>query len=83
MEAEEARRDNGAAHADANGLAGSPLDKRFTFTSFLVGTSNQLAHAAAMRTARTKPGDPILFNPLYIHASRRLGQNASLASDRA
>jgi chromosomal replication initiator protein len=61
-------------HADANGLSGSPLDKRFTFASFLVGSSNQLAHAAAMRTARTRPGDPILFNPLYIHASVGLGK---------
>jgi chromosomal replication initiator protein len=73
-ESDEPRRENAAASADANGLAGSPLDKRFTFASFLVGSSNQLAHAAAMRTARTKPGDPILFNPLYIHASVGLGK---------
>jgi chromosomal replication initiator protein len=68
------RREHASAHIDTNGLAGSPLDKRFTFASFLVGSSNQLAHAAAMRTARTKAGDPILFNPLYIHASVGLGK---------
>jgi chromosomal replication initiator protein len=68
------RREQAPANTDANGLSGSPLDKRFTFSSFLVGSSNQLAHAAAMRTARTKPGDPILFNPLYIHASVGLGK---------
>jgi len=68
------RREQAPANIDANGLSGSPLDKRFTFSSFLVGSSNQLAHAAAMRTARTKPGDPILFNPLYIHASVGLGK---------
>jgi chromosomal replication initiator protein len=73
FEAEVPRRESGA-HSDSNSLSGSPLDKRFTFTSFLVGSSNQLAHAAAMRTARTKPGDPILFNPLYIHASVGLGK---------
>jgi chromosomal replication initiator protein len=73
-DADEPRREAAFTHADANGLSGSPLDKRFTFASFLVGSSNQLAHAAAMRTARTKPGDPILFNPLYIHASVGLGK---------
>jgi chromosomal replication initiator protein len=74
QESDEPRREHTPAHGDANGLAGSPLDKRFTFASFLVGSSNQLAHAAAMRTARTRPGDPILFNPLYIHASVGLGK---------
>jgi chromosomal replication initiator protein len=70
----EARREQTSTHTEVNGLSGSPLDKRFTFASFLVGSSNQLAHAAAMRTARTRPGDPILFNPLYIHASVGLGK---------
>jgi chromosomal replication initiator protein len=73
-ESEEPRREHPSVHVDTNGLSGSPLDKRFTFASFLVGSSNQLAHAAAVRTARTKPGDPILFNPLYIHASVGLGK---------
>jgi chromosomal replication initiator protein len=71
---EEPRREHASTHTEVNGLSGSPLDKRFTFASFLVGSSNQLAHAAAMRTARTRPGDPILFNPLYIHASVGLGK---------
>jgi chromosomal replication initiator protein len=71
---DEPRREHTATHTEVNGLSGSPLDKRFTFVSFLVGSSNQLAHAAAMRTARTRPGDPILFNPLYIHASVGLGK---------
>jgi chromosomal replication initiator protein len=73
-ESAEPRREHAPMHMEVNGLSGSPLDKRFTFASFLVGSSNQLAHAAAMRTARTKPGDPILFNPLYIHASVGLGK---------
>jgi chromosomal replication initiator protein len=71
---EEPRREHTSTNTEVNGLSGSPLDKRFTFASFLVGSSNQLAHAAAMRTARTRPGDPILFNPLYIHASVGLGK---------
>ncbi|MBV8850857.1 MAG: ATP-binding protein, partial [Methylobacteriaceae bacterium] len=70
----EERREYASGSVETGGLSGSPLDKRFTFASFLVGSSNQLAHAAAMRTARTKPGDPILFNPLYIHASVGLGK---------
>ncbi|GAC1339013.1 MAG: chromosomal replication initiator protein DnaA [Beijerinckiaceae bacterium] len=73
-DSEEQRRETAQARAEANGLSGSPLDRRFTFASFLIGSSNQLAHAAAVRTASTKPGDPILFNPLYIHASVGLGK---------
>jgi len=73
-ESGETRREPTSTHTEVNGLSGSPLDKRFTFASFLVGSSNQLAHAAAMRTARTRPGDPIMFNPLYIHASVGLGK---------
>ena len=39
-----------------------------TFANFLVGRSNQLAHAAAQRVATHQPGQPLLYNPLYIHA---------------
>ena len=56
------------------GGAGSPLDRRLTFATFLVGKSNQLAHAAAMRVARAGAGDASLYNPLYIHASVGLGK---------
>ena len=59
---------------DADGLAGSPLDRRLTFDSFLVGRSNQLAHAAAERVGKAGPGEPLTFNPLYIHASVGLGK---------
>ena len=52
----------------ADGLA-SPLDPRFTFASFSVGQSNGLAHAAAMQVARAATGDPVQFNPYYIHSS--------------
>jgi chromosomal replication initiator protein len=58
----------------ADTIFGSPLEKRFTFASFVVGNSNRLAHSAAIRTAQTKPGNPILFNPLYIHAPVGLGK---------
>ena len=34
-------------------LPSSPLDKRFTFSNFVVGKPNELAHAAARRVAET------------------------------
>lgn len=55
-------------------LAGSPLDKRLNFSSFLVGRSNQLAYAAAQNVAFAGNGDPLSFNPLYIHAAVGLGK---------
>ena len=59
---------------DQDGLAGSPLDRRLTFASFLVGRSNALAHAAAERVARIEAGQPPLYNPLYIHSAVGLGK---------
>ena len=64
-----------AAHAasDRDLLAGSPLDRRLTFSSFAVGRSNQLAHAAAQRVAESA-GEAPLYNPLYLHAAVGLGK---------
>jgi chromosomal replication initiator protein len=53
---------------------GSPLDPRLTFDSFVVGRSNTLAHAAAKQVAVARRGDPVMFNPLYIHAGVGLGK---------
>jgi chromosomal replication initiator protein len=58
---------------EIEGLSGSPLDRRLTFSSFLVGRSNALAHAAGERVSRASSGTP-LYNPLYIHASVGLGK---------
>jgi chromosomal replication initiator protein len=55
-------------------LSGSPLDRRLTFANFLVGSSNQLAHHAAQQIAFASPGDPLHYNPLYLHASVGLGK---------
>jgi chromosomal replication initiator protein len=57
-----------------DGLGGSPLDPRLTFDAFVVGRSNTLAHAAALQVARARRGDPVMFNPLYIHAGVGLGK---------
>jgi len=61
----------GSAH---EALGGSPLDPRLNFDAFVVGRSNSLAHAAAMQVANARPGDQVMFNPLYIHAGVGLGK---------
>jgi chromosomal replication initiator protein len=60
-----------AAH---EALGGSPLDPRLNFDSFVVGRSNTLAHAAARQIAVARRGDPVMFNPLYVHAGVGLGK---------
>jgi chromosomal replication initiator protein len=57
--------------ADAGGLPAAPLDKRFTFDSFVVGKPNELAHAAARRVAK---GGPVTFNPLFLYGGVGLGK---------
>jgi chromosomal replication initiator protein len=51
------------------------LDEGQTFESFMIGPSNQLAHAAAQRVAHAAPGAALGFNPLYIHAAAGLGKS--------
>jgi chromosomal replication initiator protein len=63
-----------AESCDAEALTGSPLDRRLIFSNFLVGGSNQLAHLEAQRIAGAGPADPLLYNPLYLHASVGLGK---------
>jgi len=60
--------------ASHEALGGSPLDPRLTFSSFVVGRSNTLAHAAARQVAEGRRGDSVMFNPLYIHAGVGLGK---------
>ena len=61
------------------GFQGSPLDKRFTFDSFVTGGSNRLAFAAA-RQVSEQLGQTMKFNPLYIHSSVGLGKTHLLHS---
>ena len=51
------------------------LDEGQTFDSFMVGSSNQLAHAAACRVAQAQAGSALSFNPLFIHAAAGLGKS--------
>lgn len=50
---------------------GAPLDPRFTFDAFVVGKSNELAHAAARRVAETTD---VTFNPLFLYGGVGLGK---------
>ncbi len=52
-------------------VAAAPLDKRFTFDTFVVGKPNELAHAAAKRVAE---GGPVTFNPLFLYGGVGLGK---------
>jgi chromosomal replication initiator protein len=61
-------------HMDGEALGGSPLDRRLSFSTFLVGKSNQLAHAAAQRVAQAPASEVPIYNPLYLHASVGLGK---------
>jgi chromosomal replication initiator protein len=62
------------ARTQVGGFEGSPLDPRYTFDSFVVGTANRLAHAAATQAAETVMAESRSFNPLYIHSSVGLGK---------
>ena len=55
-------------------IGGSPLDPRLTFETFVTGRTNSLAYAAARQVADGRRGDPVMFNPLYIHAGVGLGK---------
>jgi len=63
-----------APRNESDSFLGSPLDRRLSFSTFLVGPSNQLAYAAACRVAEARPGDAPIFNPLYAHAAVGLGK---------
>jgi chromosomal replication initiator protein len=74
-----AQAENAAAPNGANGVGsvsgrddvGAPLDPRFTFDNFIVGKSNELAHAAARRL--TEAGS-VAFNPLFLYGGVGLGK---------
>jgi chromosomal replication initiator protein len=62
------------AKISVGGFEGSALDRRMNFATFLVGQSNQLAHAAALQVSRAPLGAATMFNPLYVYSSVGLGK---------
>ncbi|MEL6748323.1 MAG: DnaA/Hda family protein, partial [Pseudomonadota bacterium] len=59
---------------EAGGFDGSPLDPALTFETFVVGTSNQLAQAAARQVAESVLDRPLRFNPLFLHGKVGMGK---------
>lgn len=57
----------------ANAVIGSPLDPRYTFDSYVEGSSNRVALAAAKTIAEAGTGS-VRFNPLFIHSNVGLGK---------
>jgi chromosomal replication initiator protein len=59
------------AATTAHDLPESTLNANFTFSDFVVGKPNELAHAAARRVAE---GGPVSFNPLFLYGGVGLGK---------
>ncbi len=63
-----------AGRTSVDGFEGSPLDPHHTFDTFVVGSSNRMAHAGAIQVAETVLTDNPAFNPLYLYSSVGLGK---------
>ena len=61
----------GPAHNPPPNRSAAALNARYTFDRFIVGKSNELAHAAAQAVA-DKPG--LIYNPLVLYSDVGLGK---------
>lgn len=75
-EPEEDRPTSSAPKADQYDFSESPLNKDYTFESFVPGSSNEMARAAAFMVG-DKPGS---YNPLLIYGASGLGKSHLLHS---
>jgi chromosomal replication initiator protein len=57
-----------------NGFAGSPLDPKYTFASFVEGNANRMAFTVAQQVAAGVLDEPRQFNPLFLHSQVGLGK---------
>ncbi len=65
-------RRNHQGHIHGDGLLGAPkLNRRYTFSTFVAGSSNRLAHAAAQGVAQNPGGR---YNPLFVYSGVGLGK---------
>jgi chromosomal replication initiator protein len=55
-------------------LPSPEVTEQQTFDTFVVGQSNQLAHAAAQRVAQAAQGQSLSFNPLYVYSPAGYGK---------
>lgn len=62
---------NGVDEITHKRISDSNLNDRYTFTNYIVGASNRLAHAAAISVSEN-PGKS--YNPLFIYGSTGLGK---------
>lgn len=64
----------GEAEERSQGDVGAPLEPRYTFDNFVVGKSNEMAHAAARRITGGDPSNSRLHNPLFLYGGVGLGK---------
>jgi chromosomal replication initiator protein len=70
-QADAARPDQPSQAAGAPRLASARLNSKYTFDSFVIGSSNRFAHAAAVAVAEAPAK---AYNPLFVYGDSGLGK---------